>query len=82
MKYQVLKHLKTKCKTLKLADSLQEAKDLLKNLGASFRELSFIGQFPVYSDGKHAFSIQGGVVTDVGTIIVCSLPKEEIESYK
>lgn len=60
MKYQVLKHLKTKSKLIKLCDTAYEAKKLLENeLGARFSEFSYMGGFPVFVDGYTTYSVQG-----------------------
>ena len=53
MLYQVLKGMKTKTKCLKVCSSLEEAHQTLKNLGAKFIELSYVGQFPTYKDDKY-----------------------------
>ena len=78
MKYQVLKGLKTKNKLIKLCDSLKEAHEVLKSIGAKFVELSYIGQFPVYTDGKNTYNIQG---LHTGYNIVLGLDKAELETF-
>lgn len=79
MKYQVLKRLKTKNKLVKMCASLEEAMSVLKNLGAEFIELSYIGQFPTYKSETHYYQIQGQHDT-LG--IVLSLSKEELSTIK
>jgi len=78
MKYQVLKQLKTKNKRIALHDTLGEAKKTLADINATFRELSYVGQFPVYTDGKYIYSIQG---LHTQFDIVLSLSKEELATY-
>lgn len=79
MKYQVLKSLKTKSKLIRLCDTLQEAKDTLVSLNAHFCELSYVGQFPVYSDNKHTYSIQG---LHDHLKVMLSLSKDDLATYK
>lgn len=78
MKYQVLKRLKTKSKLIKLCDTLQEAHDTMRAEGASFRELSYIGQFPVYTSDKHTYNIQG---LHEQLNIVLGLSKDELQAF-
>lgn len=79
MKYQVLKKLKTKNKLLKLCDTIEEAKEVLKQTGARFNGLSYIGNFPTFMDDKRTiYSIQGRVE---GYGIVCSIPQKEVEQF-
>ena len=59
MKYQLIKHLKTKTKLLKMFETVQEAKKYIESTGARFNGLSYIGQFPIYVDGHSKYSIQG-----------------------
>ncbi len=79
MKYQVLKRLKTKSKLIKMCESLEEAVSVLKGLGATFIELSYIGQFPTYKTSTHYYQIQGQHAT-LG--IVLGLSKEELSTFK
>lgn len=75
MQYQVIKHLKTKKKLIKLCDSLQEAINTINANGGRFNHLSYVGGFPVFRDDhNHLFSIQGLVSN-----IVCSINKKELE---
>lgn len=78
MKYQTIKHLKTKSKVVALSDTLAEAIAAIP-MPASFLELTYMGQFPIYNSAKGVYSIQGQVK---GLGIVCSLKKEDIASYK
>lgn len=79
MKYQALKRLKTKNKLLKLCDTLAEAQSVIETTGARFLELSYVGQFPLFHDGKHSYSIQG-LNEDFG--IVVSLAKDDLLAFK
>ena len=80
MKYQVLKALKTKNKLVKLCDSLKEAHEMIKETGATFMELSYIGQFPTYVNTvkKQVFQIQG---QHEGYGFVSGLSKEELSTF-
>lgn len=78
MKYQTIKHLKTKSKVLALSDSFAEAITAIP-APAAFVELSYVGGFPVFTDAKHYYSIQGQVE---GLEIVCSLPEADTAPYK
>jgi len=76
MKYQALKHLKTKAKVLKICDTIDEAKAIIKAEGAVFHDFSYMGGFPLFwKDGTQLYSIQGMVK---GLGIVCSIPKDEL----
>ena len=77
MKYQTIKHLKTKSKIIALSDTFSEALNIVP-IPAKFIELSYIGNFPVFTDGKYTYSIQG--LADIG--IVCSLPEKDLMGYK
>ncbi len=63
MKYQVLKHLKTKSKLVAMCDTLAEAQNVLAEKGATYWKLSYIGSFPIYTNAKDTYSIQGFVPT-------------------
>ena len=76
MKYQVLKKLKTKSKLIKMCDSLEEAVSVMKDLGAKFIELSYIGVFPTFKTDTHYYQIQGAFMLDNGSHIVCGFDKE------
>ncbi len=80
MKYQLLQHLKTKTKVLEIYDTLAECKSFAKQDGVKFEGLSYVGNFPTFSDNSGKFySIQG---LAEGLNIVCSLPKGEAESFQ
>lgn len=78
MKYQIVKHLKSvKCKQIAVFNTIQEAKKHMESI-ARFVELSYMGRFPVYVDGKHTYSIQGQH-EQLG--IVLSLNKEDLAIF-
>lgn len=78
MKYQTVKHLKTKSKTIAISDTFAQALAMIP-APATFRELSYMGGFPVFTDGKHSYSIQG---KSDAYGVVCSLPSSDTEAYK
>lgn len=82
MKYNVIRHLKTKSKSVGMFDKPSEAKQKLKELGAVWYETSYIGGFPLFNGDKGVYSVQGAVMTDIGTSIICSLHKEAVEYFK
>jgi len=79
MKYQAIKELKTKRKTLGVYETLQEAHDTIKNAGATFSRLSYMGNFPMYKDDKgYIYTIQGKHET---AGIVQSINDEELSAF-
>lgn len=82
MKYNVIQHLKTKSKSIGIFNKPSEVKKKLKELGAVWYETTYIGGFPLFNGDKGVYSVQGAVMTDIGTSILCSLPKEAVEYLK
>lgn len=78
MKYQTIKHLKTKAKLIALSESFTEAVAKIP-APAVFRELTYIGGFPVFTSEGHTYSIQG-FVERLG--VMCSLPEEDVKQYR
>lgn len=75
MTYQFIKHNKTGSRVLGRYAQPSEVKRAIAKLGLKFVELSYVGQFPVFSDGQKTYSVQGSV--DMGSqSVVCSLGKE------
>ena len=78
MKYQALKHLKTKSKLLGLFSTIEEAREAIRTADprAKFTGFSYIGGFPYFHDTEtqdaRPYTIQGQVHG-----IVCSIKKEE-----
>lgn len=82
MKYQLLRHNKTGSRLLAMLDSMDEVKQKIAGMGLRFEGLSYIGGFPTFSDGKRkTYSVQGAVMFDTGSHVVCSLPQKEAESF-
>lgn len=81
MKYQIVKKLKTKSKTISLHDSLADAVAKVRELGGMFDCCSYFGMFPMFSDyeRKDFYSIQG--LTEGALQVVCSIPKKELEKF-
>src|SRR3990167_5801264 len=79
MKYQVIKHLKTKTKQEALYETLDAARLLLSGkLAATFSGVSYIGQFPLFHDEKGTtYSIQGFSEPHG---LVCSLSNEDVRA--
>ncbi len=77
MQYQTIKHLKTKSKLISISDTFNAALREIP-IPAKFIELSYMGGFPIYTDGKYTYSIQGR--SNIG--IVCSLPEADVIGYK
>jgi hypothetical protein len=59
MKYQAIKHLKTKTKLLGLFDSLKETENEIKKTGARFENLSYYGGFPTYKNQNQRLTGNG-----------------------
>jgi hypothetical protein len=77
MQYQIVKHNKTGSRTLGFYPSVADTKCAMSKLGLQFREVSYMGGFPVYADPKgKTHSVQGYAET-VG--VVCSLPDEDVK---
>lgn len=75
MRYQAIKHLKTKSNVLGVFKTLHEASDTIKTQGGRFTGLSYFGGFPTFEDSRgFRYTIQG---YSEAYGIVCSLPKED-----
>lgn len=80
MQYQLIKHNKTNSRTLGFYPTLERAKQVIAIKKLVFRELSYVGQFPTFSDEKgKTWSLQGRH-EQLG--IILGLPKGEAESFK
>ena len=80
MKYQLLKHNPSgRRSSLGMFDTINEAKKELARRELSFKELSYIGGFPIYEDDLGiTYSIQG--FADIG--MVCSLSGEALAQLR
>ncbi len=82
MKYQVIKHLKTKTKVLDICDTMNEADRVITEQDAMFKGFAYIGGFPIfYDDIGRRYSIQGLVPLVDGGGVVCSIPHKELKIY-
>jgi hypothetical protein len=83
MKYLLDLHLKTKTKRVGTYNSFEEAKASIVEKGLTFKEINYYGGNPVFKDaGGKVYSLTGGILTNVGTFIHCSILDVEAKYFK